>query len=652
MKLSVIIVNYNVKYFLEQCLLSVYRSIHGLDGEVLVVDNNSVDGSADMVREKFPEVVLLENKTNTGFSCANNQAIRISKGAYVLLLNPDTLVEEDTFARVIAFMDAHPDAGGLGVKMIDGKGNFLPESKRGLPVPAVAFYKISGLSALFPRSRIFGRYHLGYLDPDLTHEVDILSGAFMLLRREALDKTGLLDETFFMYGEDIDLSYRITRAGYKNYYFPEARIIHYKGESTKKSSVNYVLVFYRAMKIFADKHFSKSNARMFSVLISVAIYLRAGAAIMARLLKRIYLPVMDALLMYGGLYLLTDYWEHAVKALNYPAVFMNLVVPAYILTWLTGIYLSGGYDKPVQLSKVIRGIFSGTLLILIVYALLPEAYRFSRALILIGTIWAFTGATLLRYLHSFLKIGGFELQNDARKRIIICGKPDEGKRVLSLLQLADARTSFIGFVTPGPGDRYEGEDATYALGNLDQLREIIDVYGVNEIIFCGRDIPSHLIIDHMLAAGNRPVEFKIAPPESLYIIGSNSINNQGDLYFVDINVMNNPVNRRNKRMFDILTACLLFFAYPILAYFVDEKGAFLKNIFSVAAGRKSWVGLSPEGGTVKNIKPCILTPADALKGIVLNNSTLGRLNMLYARDYKIRNDWKILWKGLKFLGRN
>ncbi len=652
MKLSVIIVNYNVKYFLEQCLLSVYRSMQGIDGEVLVVDNHSVDGSADMIREKFPSVILVENKTNAGFSYANNQAIRISTGTYTLLLNPDTLVEENTFARVLAFMDRHPDAGGLGVKMIDGKGNFLPESKRGLPVPSVAFYKISGLSALFPRSRIFGKYHLGYLDPDQTHEVDILSGAFMLLRREVLDKTGLLDETFFMYGEDIDLSYRITRAGFKNYYFPETRIIHYKGESTKKSSVNYVLVFYRAMKIFADKHFSKSNARMFSVLISAAIYLRAGTAILARLLKRIYLPVMDALLMYGGLYLLTDYWEHAVKALNYPSVFMNLVVPVYILTWLTGIYLSGGYDKPVQLSKVIRGIFSGTLLILVVYALLPEAYRFSRALILIGTIWAFSGATLLRYLHSFLKIGGFELQSDVRKRIVICGRPDEGKRVLSLLQLADARTSFIGFVTPGPGDRYEGEDVAYALGHLDQLREIIDVYGVNEIIFCGRDIPSHLIIDHMLAAGNRPVEFKIAPPESLYIIGSNSINNQGDLYFVDINVVNNPVNRRNKRMFDILTSLLLIFTYPILAFFVYEKGAFLKNIFSVLSGSKSWVGLSAAGGSVKNIKPCILTPADALQGIVLNNSTLGRLNMLYARDYKIRNDWKILWKGLKFLGRS
>ncbi|NTV84731.1 MAG: glycosyltransferase family 2 protein, partial [Bacteroidales bacterium] len=220
MKLSVVIVNYNVIHFLEQCLSSVRRASENLEVEVFVVDNNSVDGSVKMVREKFPEVILIDNKDNTGFSKANNQAIRLSKGEYVLLLNPDTVVEDDTFSRIIAFMDAHPDAGGLGVKMIDGKGNFLPESKRGLPTPTVAFYKIFGLSAFFPKSKVFGKYHLGYLDENQTNPVDILSGAFMLLRKSVLDKIGLLDETFFMYGEDIDLSYRILKAGYQNYYFP------------------------------------------------------------------------------------------------------------------------------------------------------------------------------------------------------------------------------------------------------------------------------------------------------------------------------------------------------------------------------------------------------------------------------------------------
>ena len=293
MNLTVIIVNYNVQHFLEQCLHSVRKAAKNVSTEIFVVDNNSVDGSVNMVKEKFPEAQIIENKKNTGFSFANNQAMKISKGEYILLLNPDTVVEEDTFEKVITFMDVHPDAGGLGVKMLDGKGSFLPESKRGLPTPAVAFYKIFGFSRLFPRSKTFGRYHLGFLDKDKTHEVDILSGAFMLMRKSVLDKVGLLDETFFMYGEDIDLSYRIILGGYKNYYFPETRIIHYKGESTKKSSINYVFVFYKAMVIFANKHFSQNNAKLFSFLINIAIYLRAGAAIFIRFLKSIALPAFD-----------------------------------------------------------------------------------------------------------------------------------------------------------------------------------------------------------------------------------------------------------------------------------------------------------------------------------------------------------------------
>jgi len=210
-KLSIVIVNYNVRYFLEQCLHSVEEAIEGIEAEVFVVDNNSVDGSNTMVETKFPQFHLIANKENAGFSRANNQAIKIAGGEYILLLNPDTVLEHDTLKKCIQFMDEHPDAGGLGIKMVDGKGKFLPESKRGLPTPTVAFWKIFGLSSLFPKSKIFGKYHLGYLDNDETHEVDVLSGAFMMLRKTTIEKIGMLDESFFMYGEDIDLSYRITK---------------------------------------------------------------------------------------------------------------------------------------------------------------------------------------------------------------------------------------------------------------------------------------------------------------------------------------------------------------------------------------------------------------------------------------------------------
>ena len=294
MILSVIIVNYNVKQLLEQCLYSVYKSAEIFQNEfdensleIIVVDNNSPDDSCQMVKDKYPEVKLIENKVNTGFSVANNQAIKMSKSEFALLLNPDTLVEEKTFVKIIRFMNKHADAGALGVKMIDGNGIFLSESKRALPTPAVSFYKISGLDRLFPQSKKFGKYHLKYLSSEQTHKIEILSGAFMLLRKKVLDEVGLLDETFFMYGEDIDLSYRIIKAGYNNYYFHDTTILHYKGESTKKNSIKYIYIFYNAMLIFAKKHFSQKSGIIFTIIIKFAVILSAAAAYFSVKLKKL-----------------------------------------------------------------------------------------------------------------------------------------------------------------------------------------------------------------------------------------------------------------------------------------------------------------------------------------------------------------------------
>ena len=281
--LSVIIVNYNVKYYLEQCLESVRRASEGLQVEVFVVDNLSTDGSVAYLRERFPEVTFIENRENVGFSRANNQAIRQSKGKYVLLLNPDTIVGEDTFVRTISFMEAHPEAGGAGVYMLNTDGTFAPESRRGLPTPFVAFCKMSGLAALFPKSRLFGRYYMRYLNENEANEMEVISGAYMMLRREALDKVGLLDEDFFMYGEDIDLSFRILQGGYKNYFVP-ARILHYKGESTKKSSYRYVYVFYQAMRLFFRKHYGHYSF-IVSLPINTVIWVRSFMAYVGNQLR-------------------------------------------------------------------------------------------------------------------------------------------------------------------------------------------------------------------------------------------------------------------------------------------------------------------------------------------------------------------------------
>jgi GT2 family glycosyltransferase len=285
MNLTVIIVSYNVRHFLEQCLKSVIRASNTLDVDIIVVDNGSEDDSVEMVQALFPRVTLIVNLDNRGFSKANNQAIRQSESDYILLLNPDTVIEETTLICVLGFMENHPEAGGLGIKMIDGKGHFLPESKRGLPTPWASFCKMSYLSKLFPRSEFFNRYYLGFLSENKISKVAVLAGAFMLLRRKVLDEIGLLDEDFFMYGEDIDLSFRITQAGYINYYFPEARMIHYKGESTRMSSINYVRLFYGAMLIFARKHFVGKNKRLLSLVILPGVYFRALIAMIYRLLN-------------------------------------------------------------------------------------------------------------------------------------------------------------------------------------------------------------------------------------------------------------------------------------------------------------------------------------------------------------------------------
>ena len=274
--LSVIIVNYNVKYYLEQCLEAVRRASQGLQIEVIVVDNLSTDGSIPYLRERFPEVTFIENKENVGFARANNQAIRMSAGKYVLLLNPDTIVAVHTLNDFIRFMDSHPEAGGAGAYMLRTDGTFAPESRRGLPTPFVAFCKMSGLAALLPQSRVFGRYYMRYLNENEVNEIEIISGACMLLRREALDKVGLLDEDFFMYGEDIDLSYRILKGGYKNYFLP-TRMLHYKGESTEKSSFRYTYTFYQAMRLFFRKHYAHYSF-LVSLPINVAIWVRSFMA--------------------------------------------------------------------------------------------------------------------------------------------------------------------------------------------------------------------------------------------------------------------------------------------------------------------------------------------------------------------------------------
>ena len=652
MKLSIVIVNYNVEHFLEQCLFSVRKAIANIDAEVYVVDNNSVDGSLKMLAEKFPEVKVIANKDNVGFSRANNQAIRLSTGEYVLLLNPDTVVEDDTLTKTIEFMDSHPDAGGLGVKMVDGKGRFLPESKRGLPTPATAFYKMFGLTKLFPHSKRFARYYLGHLDNDEINEVEILAGAFMLMRRETLDKCGLLDETFFMYGEDIDLSYRITLAGYKNYYYPKTRIIHYKGESTKKTSVNYVLVFYKAMEIFVRKHFADKGAKTFSFFINLAIYFKAFLALLSQFFSKAIQPLLDAILGYGGLAEIGYYWGNTMiydGEGSYPITLFAIILPIYLLIWLLTSYISGGYDKPYKIAPAVGGVFVGSLLILILYALLPESLRFSRALILLGMIWLSAEMSFTRWIGYLLKRPNFQYGKNAKKRFLVIGSEEETKRVEQLLQSTSIKPDFIGSIFP-----FENQELpNNFLGKLNQVPEIIQIYKINEVIFCSKDISHQLIIDKM-EEWHSSLDYKIAPEDTLSIIGSNSINTRGDLYTIDIKTINTNSNKRKKRLFDLLSSSLGIILWIFLVFFINKPFSFLKNCFKVLSGKYSWIGYceledSDANNRLPKIKKGIFDPSANMSRVGLSEEEKEQLNLMYARDYSLSKDINFFFRALKRL---
>ena len=637
MRLTVIIVNYNVKYFLEQCLASVHAAMRGIEVEVIVVDNNSVDGSNEMVEEKFPWVNLIANKDNTGFSKANNQGMRIAKGEYILLLNPDTVVKEDTFSKVLHFMDAHPEAGGLGVPMVDGKGILLPESKRGLPTPETSFYKIFGISKLFPKSKKFNRYYLGHLSYDETCEIEILAGAFMFMRKKALDQVGLLDEAFFMYGEDIDLSWRIIQGGWKNYYFPETSIIHYKGESTKKGSLNYVYVFYNAMIIFARKHFSASHAKWFSFFIQVAVWMRASVSIVSRVVTASLLPLADAAVLSLGIYTFADHYSQW-QSKNFDGSLMLITASVITAFTLIGNWLNGAYDRPVFPQRTLKPVLLVSIITLLIYSLLPETIRFSRIVILLSSLFAIVSLPLVHAVFNKIISGKWNWQGNPKKRILLIGSEEEGMRVQTFLHQIDY---------PIASFEQMNSEKSRSLS----LFEYVRIHKIQEVIFCAKDLSSSEIISEMGALSSLQLEFKIAPPESLFIIGSQHIQSATEGFFVTVNSISNTLNKRQKRAFDLISSFFTLVLFPSILFTSKPLSAFTNGL-KVFVGKKSWVGygkVSAEfASQLPKIKSGILTPNK--NAMVLNEDGVQQMNAIYAKDYSWWKDLKSFTSQFKQIG--
>ncbi len=640
--LSIIIVNYNVKHFLEHCLLSVERACAKLSAEVFVVDNNSQDGSVEMVRSKFSGVKLIANTNNIGFAKANNQAVKVAKGKYILYLNPDTILEEDCLEKCVAYMEANEKVGALGPKLIDGKGIFLPESKRGFPSAWVAFCKISGLSSLFKNSKRFNKYHLGYLAENETNEVDVLVGCFMLCRKKVIDEVGSFDETYFMYGEDIDLSYQINKAGYKNIYFPETTVIHYKGESTKKGSMNYVRMFYKAMIIFAKKNFTSGKKGLYVFLITLAIYFRAVLAFFRNLFSILSLPILDAGILLGSLWTMLSLWQAYVKPdTEYKFTLLLIFFFTYLLSWIGSIFFSGGYDKPYKAARVLRGMLVGSIIILSIYALLPEGFRFSRGITVLGALTGTLAILFSRYVLQRLGVKSVAGEDQLNKKTIIIGHADEEDEIKSLIDRAGIHKNIAGVVSP------TAEKYNYQISNIDKLKPISKLYGAGEIIFSQHHLSFKEIIKQMMHLGHN-YDFKIHSFGTDSIIGSNSKNTAGDLYTTEmIYNITSASSRRNKRVVDLCFSLFFLLLSPILIWFTKDKRNYLRYCILILEGDRTFVGY--DDSQFPELKTHLFPVYTQIKGFFVPTENVEHLNWMYAKNYSPWHDVKIIWENWRLL---
>jgi GT2 family glycosyltransferase len=599
MKVSVIIINYNVKYFLEVCLHSVLRALKPYESEVIVVDNNSRDGSNEMVAEKFPGVILVANKDNKGFSKANNQGVAIAKGEYIMFLNPDTVLPEDFFQKTIPYLDVHPEAGALGPKIIDGKGQFSPDGKKSFPTLSVAIFKTTGINKLFPKSPYFNKYYAVHVKDNETAPVDVLSGCCMMVRSKVITEVGgAFDEDYFMYCEDVDLSYRIQKAGYKNIYYPEATMIHYKGESTRKATLSYVRIFNEALATFVKKHYSKQQASLFILFINIGIVLRAILSLVKQIFKVLRMPLFDALILLLTLWFMKEFWVGEVK--NIQPISINLVLatfPVYIFLWIGSMYLNGAYDQSYRALRVVRGMLIGTVLILAYYGLLEKEMRYSRAIIVLS---GFVGTVLLLGFHELLhRLGIFKFipYDTIPKKAAIVADEKNYEQTAATLQLVHYAPEVAGRISVEntniqiPNSKFQipnskSQIPNSTLGNIGDLKQLLYTGGIDEVIFCVNGLTYQEILNNMQLCGGQ-YDYKIHLQGSQSFVGSNSSHTAGDLYTLDLSYnLNSFAQQRNKRVFDMVSALLFMLIVPVAVFMVRKPGGYLRNCLAVLAGRK------------------------------------------------------------------
>lgn len=651
--ISIIIVNYNVKELLEHCIRSILSSVSGLNIEIIVVDNNSFDGSIDHIREKFPaekRLKFIESKINLGFAKANNLGVKEAAGEYVLILNPDTILQEDTLEKTLNFYKENPGTGAVTCKLILPNGKLDLACRRSFPTPSVAVYRIIGLSKLFPRNRIFGKYNLTYLDENKTYEVDAIVGAFMFIKKSIYNEVNGFDEDYFMYGEDLDLCFRLKKAGYKIFYYPDTSIIHYKGESTKKSSISYVNNFYGAMQVFVKKNLN-SNFMIMNILIKISIFYRAIISYLSRFIKNSYPVLLDLMFIIGGM-ILAIYQRFEF----FPLKAYTLVIFIYSLVWLITLSLSGSYNKADKFSlvKPLNGILIG-FFVNSSFTYFFNEYAFSRAVVLRTVVYSFLFIAGWRLLIKIIFYSKNKSIFRASKTLIVGKNSDTESFVNKLKNRVDSEYEFIGYVSSNIGY------TKGFIGNLNNLKDIVTDKKIKNIIFAKSELSNQAILDMMWSLKEYNVGFKILSGDSDIILGKSPLEKYDDMYLARIEYnINKKFNIFVKRIFDFLLGLVfLITVYPVVLFlklfssFYSKHRKFFEKLIlipKVVTGKYSFVGRATWDENKQGLQ---FLGKNGLTGLVqinvnrkLTEDEIEYFNFYYAKNQNLALDLEILLKTL------
>ncbi|MBI5215665.1 MAG: glycosyltransferase [Ignavibacteriae bacterium] len=648
MQISVIIVNYNVRAFLENCLVSVFKSLESIESEVVVVDNASDDGSVEMIRQKFPHVQLIANAENVGFGAANNQAAKEAKGEFLFLLNPDTIVQENTFRVMFDFFRQHPEEGLAGCKVLNSDGTLQLACRRSFPTPWIAFTKIIGLSSLAPNSAFVSKYNLTYLSPDETYEVDAVSGSCMMIPKSMYDSVGGFDEQFFMYGEDLDICYRVQQAGKKVFYVHATQIIHYKGESVRRSDINEVRIFYQAMRLFVQKHFRYGFiAKLF---LGFGIAVREWFALFEKHALMFSAMLFDYVLVIASWF--AGEWLRFDEVFHFPPYAYPALLTVPPLLTIGTLFLSDVYTaRKHSFGRTVNAIVISYILLSALTFFFNE-YAFSRFVLLIAGVISSILLTGWRVVLRSRQTGEM-----FSKRTLVVGTGASSLELLSKLKTKNQHGyEIIGFIDSDRKRIGEEVDGIEILGSIETIGRVIQQHNISEVIFSNNSLSYSEMLSVISNSSDRAVNYRLVPNSMEVIIGKTHIDELNDLPLVDIEYnINRLPNRVVKRTVDIVFSFLfLLLWYP----FARRHSTAKENLPKVFSGEMSLVGIvvtenNRKEKRFRNIgKPGLTGLAQVNNFDKLSAEEIAQYNLSYAKNQSFFLDIEIILKSCVVWMRN